>query len=85
MTTGKAILGIVAGMATGVALGILFAPDKGENTRKRIVRGGEDLASALNDKIDEKFNDLVAAITGGTKGTKSKNQKAEATQSEVTR
>lgn len=35
--TSNTILGILAGSAIGAALGILFAPDKGENTRKRIA------------------------------------------------
>ena len=36
MSTGKVMLGILAGLAAGEALGILFAPDKGSETRKKI-------------------------------------------------
>lgn len=31
----KTLLGIAAGAAVGVGMGILFAHDKGENTRKK--------------------------------------------------
>ncbi|MFZ6014344.1 MAG: YtxH domain-containing protein, partial [Bacteroidota bacterium] len=44
MNNGKAVLAVVAGVAAGVALGMLFAPDKGSDTRKKISKKGEDLA-----------------------------------------
>jgi gas vesicle protein len=81
MTTGKAILGIMAGVATGVAIGMLFAPDKGENTRKKIVKKGEDLTQALNEKIDKKFNDLIRDIKDTMK-FKPRNEKPEANKTE---
>ncbi|WP_416866016.1 MAG: YtxH domain-containing protein [Imperialibacter sp.] len=62
MTTGKALLGVVAGMAAGAALGLLFAPEKGEKTRKIIVDKGEDLAGTLNHKIERKFNELMDSV-----------------------
>jgi gas vesicle protein len=62
MTKGKAILGVLAGVAAGAALGILFAPDKGANTRKTISKKGEDLADAINDKIESKFDELLDSI-----------------------
>lgn len=51
MNTGKLVLGFLAGIAAGTALGILFAPDKGSATRKKISRKGEDSLEDLNDKI----------------------------------
>jgi gas vesicle protein len=73
MTNGKAILAVLAGIAAGAALGMLFAPDKGSDTRKVISKKGEDLADALNDKIDDKFDELLTAITGKVKRTVSAN------------
>jgi len=52
MSTGKVLLGVLAGAATGALLGILFAPDKGSKTRRRIVEKGEDYVEGLKDQFD---------------------------------
>ncbi len=72
MTSGKALLGVVAGIAAGVALGMIFAPEKGETTRRNISKKGEELANALNEKMEEKFDELLGAVTGKSRTTKSK-------------
>jgi gas vesicle protein len=69
MNTGKTMLAVLASLAAGAAIGVLFAPDKGSDTRKKISKKGENLADALGDKIDEKFDDLLTAITGKAKKT----------------
>lgn len=52
---------VILGLAVGVAIGILIAPDKGTETRKRLFNGAQDLADDLKEKLKEgtdKFNDL---------------------------
>lgn len=59
--TGKVLVSLAAGVALGAVLGILFAPDKGTETRKKIKDKGKKLADDVKDKINkgkEKFNDL---------------------------
>lgn len=56
-TTSKIIAATLAGVATGLALGVLFAPDKGSETRKKISDGYTDLSDTIKDKI----SDLVGA------------------------
>ena len=58
MSTTKALLGFIAGAAVGVAIGILFAPDKGTETRRKISEQGNDLA----DNLKGKFTDLVDGV-----------------------
>ena len=58
MSTGKVILGTVAGLAIGGILGILFAPDKGSVTRKQILDKGNDYADDLKSKLNE-FSDSI--------------------------
>lgn len=67
MRNGKALLGILAGVAAVAAIGLLFAPEKGDRTRRNLVRKGEDLNDAINDKIDEKFDELLNSLTGKTR------------------
>jgi gas vesicle protein len=59
MESGKVVLGALAGLAAGAVLGILFAPDKGTTTRKKIVRQSNDYADGLGDK----FNDFIDTIS----------------------
>lgn len=50
--TGNIMLAALAGAVVGAGVGILFAPDKGSNTRKKI-----------KDKVDETRHDLTERIT----------------------
>jgi gas vesicle protein len=49
----KVILSTIAGVASGVALGFLFAPDKGKNTREKISQKGNDYLKSISKEIDE--------------------------------
>ena len=51
--TGKVIGAIFLGAAIGGALGILFAPDKGSETRKKISDKGHDLTESMKEKFGE--------------------------------
>jgi gas vesicle protein len=53
MSSGKVLLGLLAGVAAGALLGVLFAPEKGSVTRKKIAKKSEDYAGELKDKFDE--------------------------------
>jgi gas vesicle protein len=62
MSSGKVLLGVLAGVAAGALLGVLFAPDKGWNTRKRIVKKGEAYADVIKEKMDELLNNISEKI-----------------------
>mgnify|MGYP001600443254 CR=1 FL=1 len=74
MTTGKALLGVLAGIAAGTVIGILLAPDKGNKLRKNISRKSEDFADAINDKIDEKFEEILKTISGKVRKAKTTDE-----------
>ena len=77
MSSGKAMLGVLAGIAAGAVLGILFAPEKGSNTRKNISRKTADIMDAVNDKIEKKFDEVIHVVTGKMKKAKSENETAK--------
>ncbi len=77
MSSGKVILGVLAGVAVGAVLGILFAPDKGSETRRKIAEAGEDYADAVKEKfnqvvdsMNEKFEKVKDDVEKGMSGAK---------------
>jgi gas vesicle protein len=73
MSAGKVFLGLLAGVAAGALLGVLFAPDKGSVTRKKIVKKSEDYAEGLT----EKFNEFIDTVNEKFDGVKEEVEKVK--------
>ena len=66
---GSTLAALVVGAAIGASVGILFAPDEGKKTRKRIRKSLEGVSDNLKDKLthlnenalERKLEDLKAA------------------------
>lgn len=59
MSTTKIMLGVLAAAALGAVLGVLYAPAKGSDTRKKFSRKSYN----YSEELEEKFNDLIENIT----------------------
>ena len=59
MDYGKLFLGVLAGLAAGATLGILFAPDKGSSTRGKISKKSKKYA----DEVGAKYNEMIDELT----------------------
>ena len=66
--TGKLMGALLLGAAVGGALGILFAPGKGSETRKKLSGKSDDFADAMK----KKFNDFLEQIKKEVDTTKDK-------------
>lgn len=66
MSTSKIIFGILGATAAGIAIGLLLAPEKGADMRKKISDSASDLASSVNDLIaagKEKIAGVTNTVT----------------------
>jgi gas vesicle protein len=68
MSNTKTTLAIIAGVAIGALAGILFAPEKGSETRKKIASNTGDLAESLKNSFGDFVDNLknVYAEAGST-------------------
>jgi gas vesicle protein len=59
MDYGKLFLGVLAGLAAGATLGVLFAPDKGSATREKISKKSQKYA----DEVGAKYHEMADGLT----------------------
>ena len=60
--SGKVVTALLAGLAAGAVLGILFAPDKGSKTREKIKTGFDDLKDEAKEKFSGSKEELKEAV-----------------------
>lgn len=70
--TSKILIAMGAGLAIGGVLGVLFAPDKGSVTRKKIADAPKDLVDKIKgrikigkEKLDEKLSRVNDEVPEG--------------------
>jgi gas vesicle protein len=71
---GKIILGVLGAAAAGAVIGLLLAPDKGSDLRKKISKAADDFAGNITDMIlsnKEKLYNAKDRVISEAKGLKS--------------
>ncbi len=61
----KVILATLTGVASGVIIGLLFAPEKGEETRKKINEKRAEYLKEVKDEIEELREALNKKVEAG--------------------
>ncbi len=55
----KIVVALLAGLAAGAALGILFAPDKGNETRDKLAESLKNLGDSIRETAANEIDNLV--------------------------
>ena len=74
---GKIVTALLAGLAAGAVLGIIFAPEKGSETREKVNESLADLTDAIKERAEEQFDQLTDFKDKMVAAVKSKLGKAE--------
>lgn len=73
----KVLIGLLTGLAAGAALGLLFAPEKGSETRDRLNQSLKDLGDSIRDRAADEINNLTSLKDKVVSSVKSKLHETE--------
>lgn len=73
----KVLIGLLAGLAAGAALGLLFAPDKGSETRDKLSQSLKDFGDSIRDKAADEIDNLSSLKDKVVNSIKSKLRDVE--------
>ena len=65
MDSKRMIGGLLAAAALGATIGILLAPNSGERTRAKLVRGSRKLADSLEETVEDSIDLLKEKFNSG--------------------
>jgi len=74
----KVVLALIAGLAAGAALGILFAPEKGTETRNKLSESLNNLGETIKETAAAEIDKLSSLKTKVVDNIKTKINGAEA-------
>lgn len=65
--TGNTILALITGAAIGAGLGLLYAPESGDKTRKKIAKGAKDAKKKFDQQVKETSQSLSESASHAKK------------------
>lgn len=75
--SGKVVTALLAGLAAGAVLGLLFAPEKGSETRDKLNDSLSDLGDAIKERAEQQIDQLNDLKEKVLAAVKSKAEKVE--------
>lgn len=79
----KVLVGFLTGLVTGVVAGVLIAPEKGEDTRKKIADSAKNISTSVGDTLKkENLNSMVNTATSSVTGFFKRGSKEEVVSSD---
>lgn len=73
----KVLLALLTGLAAGAAMGILFAPEKGSETRDKLSDSLKNLGDSIKDRAADEIENLTDFKEKVVESIKSKLRSAE--------
>lgn len=73
----KTAIALLAGLAAGAALGLLFAPERGTDTRDKLSESLKNLGDSIKEKAAEEIDSLTDLKDKIVSNIKSKVKQAE--------
>jgi gas vesicle protein len=73
----KVVIALLAGLAAGAALGILFAPEKGNETRDKLSESLKNLGDSIRETAATEIDNLVGFKDKVVENIKTKIKGAE--------